>query len=136
MAEGVLAELEVQGVSIVGVAKGADRRAGQEQLFLSGREAPLILPADSPALHLVQQIRDEAHRFAIAGHRRRRAKAQTQSVLETVPGLGPRRRQALLHQFGGLQQVSRAGVEDLARVRGISRELAQRIYDLFHGDDA
>ena len=136
VAEGVLAELEVQGVSIVGVAKGADRRAGQEQLFLSGREAPLILPADSPALHLVQQIRDEAHRFAIAGHRRRRAKAQTQSVLETVPGLGPRRRQALLHQFGGLQQVSRAGVEDLARVRGISRELAQRIYDLFHGDDA
>lgn len=136
IAQEVLDEAGIAGVAIVGVAKGQDRRAGQEQLFLSGRDTPLILQPDSPALHLVQQVRDEAHRFAIAGHRRKRARATTGSVLDTVSGLGPKRRQALLQQFGGLQAVSRAGVDDLQRVRGISRELAQRIYDLFHGDEA
>jgi excinuclease ABC subunit C len=133
-AEKVLEELQVEGVLLVGVAKGPTRRPGLEQLFLSGREAPLILPADSPALHLVQQIRDEAHRFAITGHRQRRAKARNTSPLEEIPGLGPKRRQALLKHFGGLQGVTRAGVEDLASVPGISRELATRIYGLFHAD--
>jgi len=129
---GVLKELEIEGVCIAGVAKGADRRPGQERLFLAGEEHPRILPPDSPALHLIQRIRDEAHRFAITGHRQRRAKARTHSVLETVPGLGPRKRRELLRQFGGLQGVVRAGVDDLAKVHGIGRKLAQSIYDTLH----
>jgi excinuclease ABC subunit C len=128
----VLNELEIQGVTIAGVAKGADRRPGQERLFLVDQEVPSILPPDSPALHLIQRIRDEAHRFAIAGHRHRRAKARRESILETVPGLGPRKRRDLLRQFGGLQGVVRAGVEDLEKVHGISRKLAQSIYDSLH----
>lgn len=128
----VLAELEIEGVCVAGVAKGADRRAGQERLFLPAREQPIALAPDSPALHLIQRIRDEAHRFAITGHRQRRAKARTQSVLETVPGLGPRKRRELLRQFGGLQGVIRAGVDDLAKVHGIGRRLAQTIYDTLH----
>ncbi|MDQ2070753.1 excinuclease ABC subunit UvrC [Natronospira bacteriovora] len=130
-AEAIFQELQVEGVTLLGVAKGRDRRAGQEQLFLSGRKAPLILPADSPALHLIQRIRDEAHRFAIAGHRHRRAKSRRQSPLEGIAGLGPKRRQSLLKAFGGLQGIRQAGVEDLAAVKGISRALAQRIYDEF-----
>jgi excinuclease ABC subunit C len=128
----VLNELEIDGLTVAGVAKGADRRPGQERLFLVGEEVPSILPPDSPALHLIQRIRDEAHRFAIAGHRHRRAKARRESVLETVPGLGPRKRRELLREFGGLQGVVRAGVEDLEKVRGISRKLAQSIYDTLH----
>ncbi|MGH8189176.1 MAG: excinuclease ABC subunit UvrC, partial [Steroidobacteraceae bacterium] len=128
----VLAELEIHGVPIAGVAKGADRRPGQERLFRPNTDQPTILPPDSPALLLIQRVRDEAHRFAITGHRQRRGKARTQSVLETVPGLGPRRRRELLRQFGGLQGVSRAGVDDLAKVHGISRKLAQSIYDTLH----
>jgi excinuclease ABC subunit C len=134
-AEAVLEELQITGVTLVGVAKGPARKAGQEVLVLSGRETPTILPADSPALHLIQQIRDEAHRFAITGHRQRRARARNTSVLEGIAGLGPKRRQQLIRQFGGLQEVARAGVEDLANVPGISKELAQRVYDAFHGDD-
>ena len=130
----VLKELEIEGVTLVGVAKGADRRPGQERLFLPGQELPTLLPPDSPALHLIQRVRDEAHRFAITGHRARRAKARTQSVLETVPGLGPRKRRELLRQFGGLQGVNRAGVDDLAKVHGISRRLAQSIYDTLHAN--
>ena len=130
----VLEELGVQGVVLVGVAKGADRRPGLERLFLSGRRAPIILPANSPALHLVQQIRDEAHRFAISGHRQRRGRGRTASVLEEIAGIGPKRRQRLLKQFGGLREVARAGVDDLSRVEGISRRLAQEIYEAFHGD--
>ncbi len=128
----VLQELEIQEVRVAGVAKGADRRPGQERLFLPEQPMPVLLPPDSPALLLIQRIRDEAHRFAITGHRARRAKARTQSILETVPGLGPRRRRELLKQFGGLQGVARAGVEDLAKVHGISRKLAQSIYDTLH----
>jgi excinuclease ABC subunit C len=128
-----LQELGVlEGVNLVGVSKGPDRRPGTEQLWLLGRETAVILPADSPALHLVQQIRDEAHRFAITGHRQRRAKARTTSVLEGIAGVGPKRRQSLLRQFGGLQGLARAGVEDIARVAGISRQLASQIYAAFH----
>ncbi len=127
-----LQELAVSGVTLVGVAKGPARRPGTEQLWLSGRSTALILPADSPAMHLVLQIRDEAHRFAVAGHRRRRAKARTRSVLEEIPGLGPKRRQRLLRQLGGLQGLARAAVEDIARIEGISHTLAQRIYSAFH----
>ena len=132
-AERVLEELGVSGVTLVGVAKGPDRKPGLEQLFLSVHERPIILAPDAPALHLIQQIRDEAHRFAITGHRQRRARSRTTSVLETIPGIGAKRRQRLLKQFGGLQELARAGVEDLARVEGISRQLAQHIYDAFHG---
>ncbi|MEJ2344980.1 MAG: excinuclease ABC subunit UvrC [Gammaproteobacteria bacterium] len=130
----VLEELQVEGVTIVGIAKGPERRPGMEVLFLSGNPAPFILPEDSSALHLIQQIRDEAHRFAITGHRQRRSRARNTSVLETIPGMGPRRRQLLLKQFGGLREIARAGVEDLASVQGISKQLAQKIYDAFHSE--
>jgi len=133
-ARAALEELQVTDVTLVGVAKGSDRRAGLEVLHLSGQERPRILPADSAALHLIQQIRDEAHRFAITGHRQRRAQRRKTSILESIPGVGPKRRRELLRQFGGLQQLTRAGVEDIARVDSISRELAQRIYDAFHSD--
>ena len=133
-ARAVLEELQVVGVTVVGVAKGPERKPGLETLFLSGENRPLILPSDSSALHLVQQIRDEAHRFAITGHRQRRARARATSALEQIPGIGPKRRQALLRQFGGVKQLARAGVEDIAGVDGINAELAQRIYDAFHGE--
>jgi len=136
VAESVLDELGVEDVCLVGVAKGEERKPGKERLFLSGQEAPTILPADSLGLLLIQQIRDEAHRFAITGHRQRRAKARTASVLEEIPGIGDRRRQALLRHLGGLQEVMRAGVEDLARVPGISPALASKIYTTFHEGEA
>jgi excinuclease ABC subunit C len=129
----VLAELNLSDLPILGIAKGPERRPGEETLFLVGREGEVTLSADSPALHLLQQVRDEAHRFAITGHRQRRAKARKTSTLEQIDGLGPKRRQKLLQQFGGLQEVQRAGVEDLSRVEGISPSLAQKIYDVFHG---
>ncbi|MES9948392.1 MAG: excinuclease ABC subunit UvrC [Candidatus Thiodiazotropha sp.] len=127
-----LQDLGISGLTLLGVAKGADRKAGMEQLFLLGRRAPFILPADSPALHLIQQIRDEAHRFAITAHRQRRSKSRNRSVLEQIPGIGPKRRQRLMKQFGGLQALSRAGIEDISRVEGISTALAEQIYHAFH----
>lgn len=134
-AEAVLEELQVPDIVILAVAKGPSRRPGKEQLFLSGQGAATILPSNSPALHLVQQIRDEAHRFAIAGHRASRGKARRTSPLESIPGLGPKRRRDLLKHFGGLQGVQQAGVEDLARVKGISLALAERIFSTFHDND-
>ena len=130
----VLQQLRRAGVIVIGVAKGAGRKPGLETLYLFDKDRPIILPVDSAALHLVQQIRDEAHRFAITGHRRRRAKARTTSALDGILGIGPKRRQALLKQFGGLKQLSRAGIEDIAQVDGVNAELAQRIYDAFHGE--
>lgn len=130
----VLEELQIDGVTVLGIAKGPERRPGEETLFLPHRDETVTLAADSAALHLLQQIRDEAHRFAVSGHRTRRSKARRSSRLEDVPGLGPKRRQNILKQFGGLKGVSRAGVEDLASVPGVSHELARRVYDLFHGD--
>jgi excinuclease ABC subunit C len=133
-ARDVLEELQVSGVQLIGIAKGPERKPGLETLYLSEQDTELILPADSRALHLIQQIRDEAHRFAITGHRQRRQRKRSTSPLEAIPGLGPKRRQRLLKQFGGLQEVARAGVEDLTRVNGISARLAQQIYDAFHTD--
>lgn len=133
-ARDALEELRVVGVTAIGIAKGPERKPGLETLYLFGENRAIILPADSAALHLVQQIRDEAHRFAITGHRQRRAKARTISALDGIPGIGPKRRQALLKQFGGLKQLSRVGVEDISQVDGINAELAQRIYDAFHGE--
>jgi len=128
----VLEELQVKGVALVGVAKGANRRPGQEQLFLLGQETPIILPPDSSALHLIQRVRDEAHRFAIAGHRRKRAKRHSESILETIPGLGPVKRRELLKQFGGLQGILRAGIDDFVQIRGLGRSLAEVIYEHLH----
>ncbi|GJL80546.1 MAG: UvrABC system protein C [marine bacterium B5-7] len=124
----ILDDLGVSGVVIVGVAKGLERRAGQERLFLSPKGPPTILDPASPASHLVQAIRDEAHRFAITGHRARRQKSRTASRLDEIPGIGPAKRRALLHHFGGLKEVRKAGVEDLTKVPGINRMLAEKIH--------
>jgi excinuclease ABC subunit C len=129
-AQKVLEELQISALCVVGVAKGVSRRPGHEVLIINGVEA--LLEPDSSALHLIQQVRDEAHRFAITGHRTRRSRRRNTSTLELVAGVGPKRRRELLRQLGGLQEVARAGVEDLARVPGINRELAQRIYDALH----
>jgi len=131
----VLEELQVSDVLLVGVAKGEGRKPGLETLFIMDKKQSLTLPSDSAALHLIQQIRDEAHRFAITGHRQRRAKSRNRSVLQDISGLGPKRRQLLLKQFGGLQGIQRAGIEDLSKVTGISTEMAQKIYDTFHPDE-
>ena len=128
----VMEELQLGQVLLLGIAKGPERRAGHEQLFVYGEKQPFILPSDSRALHLLMHIRDEAHRFAIAGHRARRAKRQIRSVLEEIAGLGPKRRRTLLRHFGGLDGVQNAPVEDLASVEGIGPALAQTIYDHFH----
>ena len=132
-ARAVLEEFQLAHLPLIGVSKGRDRRAGEEKLVCPGEAAVRTLPSDSPALLLIQQIRDEAHRFAITGHRQRRARAGITSSLESIAGLGPQRRRALLRQFGGLQGIRQAGVADLATVHGISRALAQRIYDQLHG---
>lgn len=125
-------ELQLEGVTLLGVAKGPSRKAGLEALHLPGREQPLTLPPDHPGLLLIQHIRDEAHRFAITGHRARRAKARRESPLEGVRGIGPKRRRQLLTHFGGWQQLERASQEDLASVPGIDRQLAAGIYRALH----
>jgi excinuclease ABC subunit C len=127
-----LAEAGADGLPVVGVSKGADRRPGQERLHLPGDPTPVILEADSAALHFIQRVRDEAHRFAITGHRRRRARRYRESILETVPGLGPARRRAILTHFGGLQGVMRAAVVDLEKVAGVGAAMARSIYDHLH----
>jgi excinuclease ABC subunit C len=128
-ARDAFATLGIDGPLTVGVAKGADRRVGQERLFLAGQDTPLILGPESSALRLIQRVRDEAHRFAIAGHRKARARSRLESLLEEIPGLGPARRRELLKAFGGLQGVRQASVEDLAKVHGISRALAGLIFE-------
>jgi excinuclease ABC subunit C len=128
-ATAALSRLGIADLAVVAVAKGADRKAGQERLFFPGQEVPLILADDSPALRLIQRVRDEAHRFAITGHRQSRDRSRRESWLEEIPGLGPKRRRELLKAFGGLQGIRQASVEDLARVHGISRQLAQDIYE-------
>jgi len=134
-AQKALAELDINNVMIVGVSKGPYRKPGMEKLILVDQDQPLDISAGASGLLLIQHIRDEAHRFAITGHRQRRGKVAQQSVLESVSGLGAKRRQLLLKQFGGLQSISCAGVDALCSVDGISRQLAQRIYELFHHQD-
>jgi excinuclease ABC subunit C len=127
----ILTELQLDSIALVGVAKGPSRKPGLEVLILSDGKEEMRLPANSAALHLIQEIRDEAHRFAITGHRQRRKKARNRSVLEDIEGVGAKRRQQLIRHFGGMQGISRAGVEDLAKVSGINKNLAQKIYDAF-----
>lgn len=125
----VLAELQIEEIMVVGVAKGTTRKPGLEHLIMNNGRDERLLPRDSAALHLIQQIRDEAHRFAITAHRQARGRARNRSSLEDVPGIGAKRRQRVLQHFGGLQGLSRASVEDLQKVPGISRDLAQVLFD-------
>ena len=128
----VLADADLAGITVVGVAKGKERRAGDETLVMA--DGRVFRPgAASPALQFVQQVRDEAHRFAITGHRGRRQKARLTSQLEEIPGVGSRRRGNLLRHFGGLAGLKAAGEQEIARVNGINRALAARIYAHLHG---
>jgi excinuclease ABC subunit C len=132
-AQEVMAELGIADVAIAGIAKGPDRNAGRERFFLPGRP-PFSLEPRDPVLYFLQRLRDEAHRFAIGTHRARRAKAIGHSPLDEIIGIGARRKQALLHQFGSARAVARAGLAEIERVPGISTNVAKKVYDHFHGD--
>lgn len=134
MARDVLQELAVPDLVLLGVAKGVTRKPGLETLYLNDPSNEFSLPGHSPALHLIQQIRDEAHRFAITGHRARRGKARRTSTLEDVAGVGPKRRRELLKYFGGLQELNRASVDEIAKAPGISKKLAEQIYAALHSE--
>ena len=131
-AQKVLEELNLPQVTLIGVAKGSDRKVGMEQIFFPSEAIARRLPEDSPGLHLIQAIRDEAHRFAITGHRGKRDKKRQTSTLEGIPGVGAKRRKQLIQHFGGLQEVKRAGIEDIKQVSGINEKLAELIYDFLH----
>jgi excinuclease ABC subunit C len=133
IAQGVLDELGIDDVAIVGIAKGPDRNAGRERFFMPGRP-PFSLDPRDPVLYFLQRLRDEAHRFAIGTHRARRTKAIGRSPLDEIAGVGARRKQALLHHFGSARAVARAGLGELERVAGISKTVAKKIYDHFHAD--
>ena len=133
-ARSALVELGLNDVSVVGVAKGPERKPGLEELIVEGEGVVVTLPPQHPGLHLIQQIRDEAHRFAIVGHRARRGKTRTTSELNEIPGIGDKRRRSLLAHFGGLKGVQSAAIEDIMKVEGISRATAQKIYRHLHGE--
>lgn len=128
-AQKALEENLATDVALLGIAKGSGRRSGRESLYLPGRKSPLLLDANSPAHLLLRQIRDEAHRFAITGHRKKRNASRIRSKVEDIPGIGAKKRQALLRHFGGIKPLERATVEDLVQVDGISVNLAQRLVD-------
>ncbi|NVJ65541.1 MAG: excinuclease ABC subunit UvrC [Gammaproteobacteria bacterium] len=132
-AEEVFLELGIDTARLLGVSKGSDRKVGMEQLWFVGEHRPKILPESSKALHIIQHIRDEAHRFAITKHRQQRKKSATKSLLEEIPGVGAKRRQSLLKHFGGWQEVEKASIKDIAKAPGISLAIAKKIYDYLHG---
>ncbi|MGR3993544.1 excinuclease ABC subunit UvrC [Pseudomonas sp. 1121_17] len=134
MARDVMQELGISDLTLLGVAKGVTRKAGFETLYLNDVAHEFTLKGDSAALHLIQQIRDEAHRFAITGHRARRGKARRTSSLEDVAGVGPKRRRELLKHFGGLQELNRASIDEIAKAPGISKKLAESIYASLHSE--
>jgi excinuclease ABC subunit C len=129
----VLADLGIDDLAVTAIAKGPDRDAGRERFFRPGKP-PFSLDPKDPVLYFLQRLRDEAHRFAIGTHRARRAKAIGVSPLDEIPGIGGKRKKALLHHFGSARSVARAGLADLERVDGISKAVAQRIYDHFHAE--
>jgi excinuclease ABC subunit C len=133
-AKAVLAELGVDDVLMIGVAKGSTRKAGFETLYNAQTDTEIVLNNDSPALHLIQHIRDEAHRFAITGHKQRRDKKRKTSTLEDIPGVGAVRRRELLRHFGGIQEIQKASANDLMKVSGINQHIAEEIYAFFHND--
>ena len=135
IARNVLAELGIEDIALIGVAKGPERDAGREHFHIPGRDRPMMLEAKDPVLYFVQRLRDEAHRFAIGAHRAKRSKALGTNPLDEIDGIGPTRRRALMNHFGSAKAVSRAGVEDLKAVEGISSEIAQKIYNFFHDRD-
>jgi excinuclease ABC subunit C len=130
-ARAVMAELGVDDIPVASIAKGPDRNAGRERFFLPDR-APFMLEPKDPVLYYLQRLRDEAHRFAIGGHRARRERALGRSELDEIAGIGARRRRALLHHFGSVRAIARAGLSDLEQVAGISRTVAKKVYDHFH----
>lgn len=130
----VFQELGIEDVDLAAIAKGPDRNAGRERIFLPGAVSPITLQTRDPVSYFLQRIRDEAHRFAIGAHRTRRSKAIGKSVLDEIPGVGARRKKALLHHFGDSKSVAQAGKSDLAAVEGISKSLAAKVYDWFHSD--
>ncbi|MDC0663363.1 excinuclease ABC subunit UvrC [Marinobacter sp. SS21] len=134
VARQVFEELAISDIPLIGVAKGVTRRAGMEQLIDAITGAVFRVPADSPALHLIQHIRDESHRFAITGHRARRDKKRRQSTLEGIEGIGAKRRRELIRYFGGIQEIRKASVDEIAKVQGISRNLAETVYAALHDE--
>jgi excinuclease ABC subunit C len=132
VARDVLAGFGLHDIALIGVAKGPDRDAGREHFHIPGRDRPIMLEAKDPVLYFVQRLRDEAHRFAIGTHRAKRAKSLGANPLDEIEGIGPTRKRALLKHFGSAKAVSRAGVEDLKAVDGISADMAKKIYDFFH----
>lgn len=132
VAEEVLASLGIESITLMGIAKGPTRKAGWEQLIVSHTKKECVLPSDSLALHLLQHIRDEAHRFAITAHRKKRQQSGLASTLQSLPGIGRKRHRALMHYFGGIQGLAKASIEEMAKVEGISLALAKRVYEHFH----
>ena len=132
VARRVLNGLRITNVALLGIAKGPDRKAGFERLIIADEGTEKTLPTDSPALHLLQHIRDESHRFAITAHRKKRQQSSLGSSLETIEGVGPKRRKALLRRFGGIRDLAKAPIEEISKVPGISMELAERIHQYFH----
>ena len=130
----VFADLGITGVALAAIAKGRDRNAGLERIFLPNRSEFSLQPR-SPVLYFLQRLRDEAHSFAIGTHRARRAKRLDRSVLDSIPGVGPGRKRALLNRFGSTRAVETSGLTDLESVEGISKSVARKIYDFFHSEN-
>jgi excinuclease ABC subunit C len=132
VAREALMELGINEIPLIAIAKGIRRKSGEEKIFLNEQQIPLFLEKHSPARHLLQKIRDEAHRFAITGHRAKKRKTLLTSDLESIEGIGPVKKKNLIRQFGGIQEVKRASVEDLMTINGINKPLANRIYNFFN----